>query len=62
MEKVYQLVPVMMIGIAAYFLWDSNIDGVFISGVIGAVFFFLGVRSQAAKRNKARIMPEAGDE
>jgi hypothetical protein len=45
---------VILIGVAAYFLWVGNKDGVFISAVLGAVAFFLSVRFQVKERLKQR--------
>ena len=54
MDRVFQIVAVMLAGIAAYFLWAGNNDGAFVSGVLGCVSFFLSIRSQAKERNKVR--------
>lgn len=52
MEKLFQILAVIFIGIAAFFLWKGSIDGLFISAVIGAVCFFLSVRFQVGERLK----------
>ncbi|MEO6589241.1 MAG: hypothetical protein ABIP06_08025 [Pyrinomonadaceae bacterium] len=52
MERIFQIVAVILAGIAAYFYWRGNSDGVFISGVLGAVSFFLSFRFQAKDRMK----------
>lgn len=54
MERVFQIVAVILAGIAAYFLWQGNGDGAFVSGALGAVSFFLSVRFQVKERNKER--------
>ena len=36
--------------IAVYFLWADNYDGLFVSSILGLVFFILGIRSQAEAR------------
>lgn len=54
MEKTFQIAAVIFIGIAAYFLWRSNADGVFVSAALGAVCFFLSIRFQVAERMKER--------
>lgn len=59
MERVFQIVAVILAGIAAYFLWKGNGDGAFISGVLGAVSFFLSIRFQVKKRNDEREAEEA---
>ena len=54
MERIFQIVAVILAGIAAYFLWAGNNDGAFVSAVLGCVSFFLSVRSQVKERNKVR--------
>jgi len=45
---------VILIGIAAFFWWRGNADGLFIAAVFGAVSFFLSVRFQVKGRLKER--------
>ena len=52
MERIFQIIAVILAGIAAYFLWQGNADGAFVSGVLGAVSFFLSVRFQVKDRMK----------
>lgn len=59
MERIFQIVAVILAGIAAYFLWRGNGDGAFVAGVLGAVSFFLSVRFQVKERNKIRENEEA---
>ena len=40
--------------VAAYFLWTGNRDGAFVSAVLAACAFFLGIRVQAKARNMER--------
>ncbi len=54
MERLFQITAVILIGVAAYFLWTGNTDGVFIAAVLGAVAFFLSVRFQVKERLKQR--------
>lgn len=54
MERVFQIVAVILAGIAAYFLWSGNTDGAFVSAVLGCVAFFLSVRFQVKERNLVR--------
>lgn len=58
MEKTFQIVAVILAGIAAYFLWKGNGDGAFLAGVFGAVSFFLSIRTQVKKRNEEREQEE----
>jgi hypothetical protein len=53
-ERVFQIVAVILAGIAAYFLWTGNNDGAFVSAVLGCVAFFLSVRAQVKERNMLR--------
>jgi len=54
MERLFQITAVILIGVAAYFLWKGNTDGTFIAAVLGAVAFFLSVRFQVKGRLKQR--------
>lgn len=54
LERVFQILAVILIGVAAFFLWKGNNDGVFITAVLGAVSFFLSVRFQVKERLKQR--------
>ncbi len=46
----FQILAVILAGIAAYFLWMENKDGVFISVVLAACSFFMSIRFQAKAR------------
>ncbi len=61
MERFFQILAVILIGVAAFFLWRGNTDGAFISAVLGAVSFFLSIRFQVKERLKKREI-EATDE
>lgn len=54
MELVFRIVAVILIGIAAYFLWQKNGDATFIAAVLGAVAFFLSIRFQVKGRLEER--------
>lgn len=54
MERVFQIVAVILAATAAYFLWVGNNDGAFVSAVLGCVSFFLSIRSQVKQRNRVR--------
>jgi len=53
-ERIFQILAVLLAGIAAYFYWKGNGDGTFISAVLGCVAFFLSVRFQVMERNRVR--------
>ena len=59
MERIFQIVAVILIGVAAYFLWTGNKDGTFVAAVLGAVAFFLSLRFQVKERLKQRENQEA---
>jgi uncharacterized membrane protein YdjX (TVP38/TMEM64 family) len=54
MERIFQIAAVILIGVAAFFLWKGNNDWMFISAVVGAVCFFLSVRFQVKERMRQR--------
>lgn len=54
MEKLFQILAVILAGVAAFFLWKGNWDATFVSAVFGAVSFFLSVRFQVGARMKLR--------
>jgi hypothetical protein len=54
MERFFQILAVILAGVAAYFLWKGNNDGAFISAVLGSVSFFLSIRFQVKGRLEQR--------
>ncbi len=54
MVKLFQILAVILIGVAAFFLWRGNYEGVFVSAVFGSVCFFLSVRFEVGERVKVR--------
>jgi hypothetical protein len=50
MERFFQIMAVILIGVAAFFLWKGNNDALFVSAVLGAVSFFLSFRFQVRQR------------
>ncbi len=54
MERLFQILAVILAGFAAYFLWAGNTDRAFVSAVLGSVSFFLSVRFQVKERNRIR--------
>ncbi len=54
MERFFQILAVILVGVAAVFLWRREFDAVFISAVVGAVCFFISVRFQVKDRIKNR--------
>ena len=58
MERFFQILAVILIGVAAFFVWRGDTDAVFIAAVAGAVSFFLSVRFQVGERVKQRKAEE----
>ncbi len=54
MERIFQVLAVILIGVAAFFLWTGNNDAMFVAAVIGAVCFFLSIRFQVKERLEFR--------
>ncbi len=54
MERLFQILAVILAGIAAFFWWRNNNDAMFVAAVLGAVSFFLSYRFQVSERIKQR--------
>lgn len=54
MDRIFQIVAVILGATAAYFLWVGNKDGAFVSAVVACVAFFLSIRFQVKTRNAER--------
>ena len=54
MERFFQILAVILAGVAAYFLWEGNAERAFVAAVLGAVSFFLSVRVQVKERLRQR--------
>jgi len=54
MERFFQILAVILAGVAAYFIWQGNADRAFASATFGAVAFFLSIRFQVKERIKIR--------
>jgi len=52
MDRFFQILAVILIGVAAFFLWNGNADAAFASAVFGAVSYFLSIRFQVKARLK----------
>lgn len=61
LERIFQIAAVILVGVAAFFLWRANNDGVFVAAVAGAVCFFLSVRFQVKERLEKRKSESADD-
>lgn len=54
LDRVFQIVAVILAGVTAYFLLQGNRDGAFVSIVLACVSFFLSIRTQVKERNRIR--------
>ena len=54
MERLFQILAVILAGVAAFFLWQGNKDGTFVAAVFGAVCFILSLRFQIKEKLKRR--------
>ena len=54
MERIFQIIAVILAMVAAYFLWAGKKDEAFVSIVLACVSFFLSVRFQVKERNRLR--------
>ena len=50
MERMFQILAVVLVGAAAFFLWRSDTDTAFVTGVLGICAFFLSIRFQLKNR------------
>lgn len=58
MERIFQILAVILFGVAAFFLWKGEVDAVFVSAVLGAVAFLMSVRFQVKTRIRQRASEE----
>lgn len=54
MERLFQILAVILAGIAAYLYWVGSNDWFFLSAVAGSASFFLSIRFQVKDRLKIR--------
>ncbi len=50
MEKNFQIIAVVLGGVAAFFFWQQRKEVAFVAGVLGCASFFLSVRYAAKER------------
>ncbi len=62
MVKLFQILAVICIGIAAFFLWRGDYEAIFIAAIFGAICFFLSVRFEVGKRVNERREAEKESE
>ena len=62
MERFFQILAVILAGVAAYFLWQGSADRAFVTAVFGAVSFFLSVRVQVKGRLNERAAAREEEE
>lgn len=54
LELLFQLLAVTFGAVAVLFFWYGNTDAMFVAAVLGAVSFFLSIRTQVKERMKQR--------
>ena len=65
MDRIFQILAVILGGIAAYFLWSDNFDWAFAFVVFAVCSYFIGMRFQIKARleeRKASETPEPIEE
>lgn len=50
LEKIFQILAVVLMIVAAFFLWQENYEGVFVSAVLSSASYFLSFRFQVKER------------
>ena len=50
MEKVWSLAAIVCAVAAFIFFWFGNFDGVFVTAVLGSIFWLLNYRQEARRR------------
>lgn len=50
MERLFQILAVILAGVAAFFWWQDNNDAAFAAGVCAAASYFLSMRFQMKAR------------
>jgi hypothetical protein len=58
MERVFQIIAAVLIGVAAFFFWQQNKDIAFVAGVLGCVCFAVSLRFQVKKRMDIQKKPD----
>ncbi|HMQ03770.1 MAG TPA: hypothetical protein PKD26_07630 [Pyrinomonadaceae bacterium] len=58
----FQIASFALALIAAWFLWSGNMDGAFVSAVLGSVSFFLSIRWQVKDRIRTREAEEQDED
>lgn len=54
MERLFQILAVILAGLAAFLYWKGSTDGLYLATVAACVSFFLSIRFQVKERNKMR--------
>ncbi|NNE99131.1 MAG: hypothetical protein HKN25_08945 [Pyrinomonadaceae bacterium] len=59
MERFFQILAVVLIGIAAFFLWTEKYDAGFVTAVLACLSFLISTRfpvKERVKKRNAKIM------
>jgi len=54
MERSFQILAVILIGVAAFFLWKGNSDAGFVAAVLACVSFLISTRFPVKERVEKR--------
>lgn len=54
MERLFQILAIVLAAAAGVLFWLGNTDGLFVAAVLGAVCFFLSIRFQVKERMRSR--------
>lgn len=62
LERLFQTLAVVLLGLAAFFLWQGNYEGIFVASVLSSVSYFLSFRFQVRERLDRREAERAARE
>ena len=57
-ERIFQILAVALIGVAAWFLWNGDTDMLFAAVVLASCSFFISIRFQIKDRMRSREAAE----
>jgi|KBSSwiStaDraftv2_1062776.scaffolds.fasta_scaffold67839_2 hypothetical protein len=62
MVQLFQIMAVVLAGVAAFFFWQNNSDWAFASGVLAVCSFFLSIRYQYKTRIQVRQAADVAED
>lgn len=60
-ERIFQVLAVVLMAVAIYFFWDDNKDYGFVSLVLSCCSFFLSYRFHLKEKHREREIQESSD-